>query len=52
MKFKIINIAGVSYGEQNTIPKEEIENKYPKVTNVDYRDGKIFTDRIKNDEQS
>ena len=42
MNFKKLIVRGNVYGEETTIPLEDIKSKFPKTTNVDFRDGKFI----------
>lgn len=44
MEYKRISVNGVSYGETKKGAKNYLENlqKFPKVTNVDFRDRNFF----------
>ena len=49
MDFKNVCINGISYGDNQDMTQKELD-KYSKVTNVDFRDSKIF-DIIKNNKE-
>ena len=46
MEFKCFSVRGISYGEEHDMSEDQVKG-FPEVTNVDFRDRRLFDDLLK-----